>query len=301
MTFRSFFVLFSVLCAGIIFTGGVTAERVETLSDHSSDHLLIVTTTSVDQTGLIGELEKRFINQSLLKKVEWIVKPTGVALEEGKNCSVDILMVPREEAVEQFSADGFGVNMQDYGKNYYVVVGPESDPAKIRGKSAIEAFKLIAETADSNNTIRFISRGDNSATHALEKIIWKKAGLNYSDINNSLFSPWYISSGSDIGQVLITSSEQQAYTLVNAAVFTTYDANLSLARLVDEGDPDLMNIYSVLMVNPERCPDVAVQASQEWIDLLTSPTTQSFLQDYGKAEFGDPFFIPFRGENTTNR
>lgn len=288
--------IFGVVFAGFLMLGGVSAERVEIPGEHGSDQVLIVTTTSVDQTGLIGELEKQFVEQYNLTKIEWIVKSTRAALNEGRNCSVDIVMVPDKEAEDQFIAEGYGLNRRYFASNYYIIVGPESDPAQIRGMTAVQACKAIAEGAATNATILFISRGDNSGTHAKERSIWEKAGLNYSAISNTDVSSWYVNAGADIGPVLTMASEKHAYTIVNAAVFTTDDTNLSLVRLVDEGDDDLINIYSVMMVNTELCPQVNVQGAQDWINFLISNDTQDFLREYGKEKYGDAFFIPARGD-----
>ena len=289
-------VILVLVTAGLIFFCGVSAERVTTPGEHGSDRLLIVTTTSVDQTGLMAELEKQFLSMYKLTKVEWMVKSTGAALDEGRNCSVDIVMVPDKEAEDAFIASGYGLNRRYYGSNYYIIIGPEGDPAQIKGKTAAQAFKAIADAGTANGTVLFISRGDNSGTHAKERSIWREAGYNYSAVNNREISPWYMSLGSDIGPVLTEAGRRQAYTIVNAAVFTTADSNLSLVRLVDEGDGDLINIYSVMMVNPELCPDVNDQAAKDWITFMISNSTQSFLREYGKEEYGYAFFIPARGD-----
>ena len=290
--------LFVLLCAG-----ECTAVKINSIGELSPDHLQIVTTTSVDQTGLMGELEKKFIAQYHLSGVDWMVKSSNVAIEEGKNCSVDVVMIPDKDLEDMFIDNGYGLNRRYFGSNYYIIVGPKKDPASIKGKTAVQAFRAIAEYASIHTDVSFISRGDNSGTHAKEKTIWEKAGLAYTDMNNSHLSPWYISAREDIGSVLALAREKQAYALVNAAVYATSPDNTSLARLVDEGDQDLINIYSVMMVNPDKCPSVNAKAAKDWINFLISNETQDFLKEFGNDTYGDAFFFPAKGDeyalNTT--
>ena len=177
--------------------------------------------------------------------------------------------------------NGLGSRREDVMYNDFVIVGPASDPAGIKGMTdAAEAFKAIAAAQ-----APFISRGDDSGTHTKEKSIWKKAEIEPS-------GDWYISAGQGMGAVLNMANEQQAYTLSDRATYLARSKEgLDLEVLV-EGDKALFNPYGVIVVNPEKCPNVNADLANKFTDWIISVPTQEMIGAFGQEEFGQSLFTP---------
>lgn len=276
----------------------ISAEKVTDLTgaEHSADRLLIGTTTSLDATGVLDELAKKFSDENNIK-VEWVAVGTGQALKYGENGDVDVVMVHDRAAEDKFLDAGYGIDRRVIASNYFMVGGPESDPAKIAGMTASEAFAAIAEAGETDNTVMFVSRGDASGTHSREKLIWKTAGFNYTDVNSS---PWYIDAAAGMGQTITMADEKQAYTLADTATWNSMQNDIALVPLVTDGE-DLLNIYAVIMVNPEKFPDVAINtdAAKKWVNYLISDDTQQAIGEFGTEKFGKPLFVPAKGDAAT--
>jgi tungstate transport system substrate-binding protein len=164
-------------------------------------------------------------------------------------------------------------------------VGPAADPAKIKGiKSAREAFKKIAAS-----TSPFLSRGDNSGTHAKEKSIWKAANIKYEG------EKWYQETGLGMGQTLNVASEKKAYTLTDRGTYLALKKNLGL-EILAEGDAMLLNIYHVIEVNPSKWPKVNVPGAKAFADFMVSRETQAIIKTFGVEKFGAPLFFPDAGK-----
>jgi tungstate transport system substrate-binding protein len=206
---------------------------------------------------------------------------TGQALQLGQDGNADVLLVHSRAKEDEFMAAGHGTRREDVMYNDFVLVGPESDPAGIKGMtSAVDAFKKIAEAK-----APFISRGDESGTHTKEKSIWAKAEITPE-------GDWYISAGQGMGEVLTMAEEQQAYTLSDRATYLTRQkAGLKLAILV-EGDKSLFNPYGVIAVNPEKNPAINAELATKFIDWIISVPTQEKIAEFGKADFGISLFTP---------
>ncbi len=148
------------------------------------------------------------------------------------------------------------------------------------------------------DSVKFVSRGDDSGTHAREKLLWKNAGYNYSDVyNNSEANStksWYIDAGQGMGATLNMASELQAYTLTDMSTFMSYQGNLSLISLIEGGD-ELLNVYVGMVVNPEEHPGVNCALANEFIDYLVSEEGQDLIASFGTEKFGKPLFFPARG------
>jgi tungstate transport system substrate-binding protein len=168
--------------------------------------------------------------------------------------------------------------------NDFLVIGPEADPAKIRGeKSVVAALKKIAETG-----ARFVSRGDKSGTHVLEQTLWKAAGLTPA-------APWYIESGQGMGSTLGIANDRQAYTLTDRATMLAFSKRVALKPMV-EGDKLLLNVYSVMEVNPANGPKVNTAGGKAFADWMLSSETQAVIKTFGVDKYGQPLFVPIAGK-----
>lgn len=239
--------------------------------------LKLSTTTSTDNSGLLNYLLPAFEAQSGLK-VHVISVGTGKALELAKNGDVDVTLVHARPAEDQFVAQGYGVERRDVMYNDFIVVGPDSDPAGIRGmKNVLEAFRKIVQTK-----ARFISRGDNSGTDQMEQRYWKEAGVKPEGAA-------YVSAGLGMGEVLTMAAELQAYTLTDRATYTTYKARTGLAIAV-EGDPSMFNPYGIIAVNPSRHKDVNFSGAMQLIRWITSDAGQQRIASFRVN--GQQLFFP---------
>ena len=248
--------------------------------------LRLATTTSLYDTGLWGHLEPMF-EEKYGVELDIIYAGTGIALEWGRRGDVDVLTIHDKAREEEFVADGYGVEQVPFAYNYFLIVGPPDDPAGIKGLSPEEAFKRLMETG----TGSFVSRGDGSGTHAKEKAIWKQAGYDYEAVR--VAGAWFIESGRGMGPTLLLASEKQAYTVSDMGTFLAYRGKLDLVPIVDK-DAILLNIYSVIAINPEKHPKTNIDMANNLIDFLTSPDIQELIGNYGVEEFGMPLFYPVR-------
>ena len=249
--------------------------------------LRVATTTSLYDTGLWGYLEPMFEEKYEIE-LDVMYAGTGIALEYGMRGDVNIITVHSKSREEQFVAEGYGVERVPFAYNYFLIVGPESDPAGIKGMSPEDAFSKLMETGSGG----FVSRGDDSGTHSKEKAIWKKAGFDYETVQKA--GEWYIEAGRGMGPTLLMASEKQAYTLSDTGTFLSYKGKIELVPIVDEGDI-LLNVYSAIAVNPEKHTETNIEMANNLIDFLISPETQRLIGDYGVEEYGMQLFTPCAG------
>jgi tungstate transport system substrate-binding protein len=205
---------------------------------------------------------------------------TGQALDMARRGDADVVFVHDKAAEEKFISEGFGVKRQEVMYNDFVVVGPPSDPAKLLGSEAIEAFKKIAAAG-----APFVSRGDQSGTHKKELDLWKKAGADPAG------QAWYINAGQGMGETARIASEKRAYTLIDRGTYLALRKTLDLG-VVSEGAKDLLNTYRVIVVNPERHPSVHVEAARRFAEWLVTPETQKLIGEFGRDKYGQPLFVP---------
>lgn len=252
----------------------------ESKPEGTEQKLILATTTSTQDSGLLDVILPVF-EQATGIKVDVIAVGTGQALQLGMDGNADVLLVHARAKEDEFMANGHGVRREDVMYNDFVILGPEADPAGIKGMTIVfDAFKKLAETQSV-----FISRGDDSGTHTKELSIWKKAGLEPA-------GDWYISSGLGMGEVLTMADEQQAYTLSDRATYLARTLEgLSLVVVV-EGDTALFNPYGVITVNPEKNEKIQNDLANQFVDWLVSLPTQELIASFGKAEFGQSLFIP---------
>jgi tungstate transport system substrate-binding protein len=241
--------------------------------------VILATTTSTADTGLLDALAPRF-----LAATGYTLKPvavgSGAALELGEKGEADVLLAHSPTAEAAFMAGGFGTERRMVMLNDFVIVGPEADPAGIGdAATAAEAMTRIAET-----DAVFVSRGDDSGTHALEQRLWQAAGITPE-------GDWYTESGTGMGDTLNIASERDGYTVTDRGTYLSLRDRLALVPLL-QGDPALLNVYHVILVNPENGPAVDTAAGQAFLEFLLTPETQEFIGAFGVAEFGEPLFTP---------
>lgn len=261
-------------------------------ADSNSSRLKIATTTSLYDTGLLDFLQGKYEDR-YNASVSIVSGGTGIAIQYGQRGDVDLLMIHDKARELKFVQDGDGLQRRCIAYNYFVIVGPKDDPAGIKGMNATQALKIIMEKgkADPNN-VKFVSRGDNSGTQAREQLLWKNAGYNYSQINNS--GPWYIDAGSGMGATLLLTNEKSAYTLSDTGTYMAYRGNLSLVPLI-EGGNDLLNVYVAIAINPKKHPGVNCDAANQFINYLVSAEGQKLIADFGKNKYGQPLFFQAAG------
>ncbi|NQT31006.1 MAG: substrate-binding domain-containing protein [Deltaproteobacteria bacterium] len=250
-------------------------------------HLKVATTTSLYDTGLWGYLEPLF-EEEYGVELDVLYAGTGIALEYGRRGDVDVITIHDKSREGQFVAEGYGVERVPFAYNYFLIVGPESDPAGIKGMSPEDAFQAIYETAGS----RFISRGDDSGTHGKEKAIWANAGYDYEAVRTA--GQWYVEGGKGMGPTLLMAGEMGGYTLTDIGTFLSYKSELALVPLVEEG-AILLNVYSAIAVNPESNPRTNIEMANNMVDFLTSSRIQELIGNYGVEDYGMQLFTPCAG------
>jgi tungstate transport system substrate-binding protein len=268
----------------------VTAAPTAAVTQAEPQTLVIATTTSLYDTKLLDYLQTKFEAKNNVK-LKITSQGTGKAIELAKKGDADILLVhsPTQETV--FLESGNGLNRRTFAYNYFIIVGPASDPAGIKGKTPEEAFKTILTRGKAGNaSVVFVSRGDASGTHSAEQNIWKSAGYNYSkDVQKS--GDWYIEAGKGMGETLQMASEKKAYTLTDEGTYLSYKSKLNLEPIVSEGKI-LMNQYSVMSVYNSRQPVEKIQLANSFINFLISPETMADIGNFGKDTYGKALFTP---------
>lgn len=236
----------------------------------ATEHLRLATTTSTENSGLLAELLPVFEEANDVK-VDVIAVGTGKAIKLGETGDVDVILVHARSKEDKFVAEGFGVGRRDVMYNDFVLLGPDSDPAGIKGATDVAA--AMANIAATKAT--FVSRGDDSGTHTREKQLWKAADTTPG-------GAWYLEAGRGMGEVIIMAGERQGYTLSDRATYLAFKEKTPL-RIVVEGDKRMFNPYGVIMVNPEKHPHVKADLAQRFIDFLTSAEGKSLISGYHRS------------------
>jgi len=272
---RRFIVLAALTAFGVL--GGVAAAQ-----DQS---ILVQSTTSTQNSGLYDHLLPMFTEKTGIA-VHVVAVGTGQAIKNAMNCDADVLLVHAKPSEEKFVADGYGVKRFDLMYNDFVIVGPASDPAGIEGMTDAEAaLTKIAEAG-----ALFASRGDDSGTHKKERALWQAADIDPTAASGQ----WYRETGSGMGATLNAATGMGAYVLTDRATWISF-ANKDDYQIDVEGDADLFNQYGVILVNPEKCPNVHAEAGQAFIDWLLSDAGQAAIGGYKLA--GQQLFFPNAGSN----
>lgn len=255
----------------------------------AKDRLRVATTTSLYDTGLWGYLEPKFEDKYDVE-LDVLYAGTGKALEWGTRGDVDVVTIHDKTRELKFVADGYGVERVPFAFNYFLIVGPASDPAGIGDMSPEDAFKKLMSSGQSNPDVKFVSRGDDSGTHSKEKSIWASAGYDYEEVRDS--GGWYIEAGSGMGPTLVMADEKDAYTLSDIGTFLAYQDDLALVPVVDSGDI-LLNVYSVIATTSTAKAEMA----NNLVQFLISEEIQDLIGEYGVEEYGRQLFTPCAGQD----
>lgn len=247
-----------------------------------SNVVILSTTTSTQDSGLLDVLVPMFEKQSGLS-VKTISVGTGQALALAARGEADVTLAHAPSVEKKYVDEGKMRNRRVVMYNDFVIIGPADDPAKIKGLSAAEALKRIAGAE-----ARFVSRGDKSGTHVLEQALWKQAGVEPK-------APWYIESGQGMGATLGIANDRRAYTLTDRGTWLALGKRVDLPILVEKDRP-LLNIYSVMEVNPANGPRVNAAGGKAFADFMLAPATQAVIKTFGVDKFGQPLFVPVAGQ-----
>ena len=203
---------------------------------------------------------------------------TGQAVQTGKDGNADILLIHAKAAEEEFVSEGYGLERVEIMYNYFVLVGPASNPAKITDKdTAAEAFKKISEAQS-----KFVSRGDDSGTNKKELGIWTTLTIEPQ-------GDWYISAGKGMGDVLLMASEEQAYSITDKATYLSMKDKLDLEIVVEASD-DLLNQYTVIEVNPDKLEGINKEGADAYLEWITSEKVLDLINKFGVEEYGEGLF-----------
>jgi len=244
--------------------------------------VILSTTTSTQDSGLLDVLVPLFERQTGYS-VKTIAVGTGQALALAGRGEADVVLAHAPALEKKYIADGKMLNRRLVMYNDFVVIGPAEDPAKIKGMTkAADAMKAIASTGS-----RFVSRGDNSGTHNLEKELWKLAGVEPQ-------TGWYIESGQGMGATLGIADDRRAYTLTDRGTYLAFQKRVRLPILL-EGDRPLLNLYSVMEINPANGPKVNAAGGKAFADFMVSADVQRVIKTFGVDKYGQPLFVPVAG------
>jgi len=246
----------------------------------AEDSIIVQSTTSTQNSGLYDHILPMFEDETGIK-VNVVAVGTGQALENGRRGDGDVLLVHAKPAEEKFVAEGYGVERHDVMYNDFVIVGPADDPAGVKGMD--DAPAALAKIAEEEAV--FASRGDDSGTHKKEMSLWDVAGVDPSEASGT----WYRETGSGMGATLNTGTGMDAYVMTDRATWISF-GNKGDHEILVEGDPALFNQYGVIMVNPEKHPNVNVEAAQTFIDWILSEEGQSAIASFEVQ--GQQLFTP---------
>lgn len=275
-------VVAAILAASIVF---YTAN----LASTTRPRLVIATTTSTVDSGLLDYL-KPYFDKRFNADMTWLYLGTGQAIAVASRGDADILLVHDREKEDAFLASGNGIHRVTVMYNDFVIIGPMNDPADVRGAgSAVEAFKRVAEAGEAGKAY-FVSRGDNSGTHALEMKIWSAAGIDPRGRG------WYVEAGQGMSPTLRISSEKQAYTLSDRGTWVKLKSALGEAlrlQILFEGDKMLLNPYGLILLNPQKYPQVNSELAEKFFLFMVSEEGQRLIESYRVA--GEQVFFPAFG------
>lgn len=259
-------------------TTAPAANPTEVSSSNSNTEIILATTTSTRDSGLLDALLPEFEKSSGIK-VKMVAVGSGAALTMGQEGNADVLLVHSPAAEEKYMEEGYGKDRVLVMHNDFVVVGPEDDPAGISGAATTaDAFKAIEDAGSI-----FVSRADNSGTHSKELAIWKQLSLTPE-------GDWYLQSGQGMGETLRIASEKACYTLTDRSTYLSLKDTLDLSILY-EGEKSLLNIYHVITVNSNKHTNLNYDGAKAFADWIVSPETQKTIATFGTEEFGQPLFF----------
>src|SRR4249919_3945377 len=268
-------------CFFFLLSFGLLFQPLAHGADPASRNVILSTTTSTQDSGLLDVLIPLFEKETGYS-VKTVSVGTGQALAAKGDADVALVHAPSLE--KQYVADAKLLNRRLVMYNDFVIIGPKEDPAKIKSaKTALAALKLIEQSKS-----RFVSRGDNSGTHNLEKSLWKEAGITPK-------GDWYIETGQGMGATLGIANERDAYTITDRGTLLALGKCVNLPILI-EGDKALLNIYSVMEVNPANGLRINAAGGKAFADFMVAPQTQEVIKNFGVDKFGQSLFVPVAGK-----
>ena len=248
----------------------------------ASRTVILSTTTSTQDSGLLDVLVPLF-EKNTGYSVKTISVGTGQALALAARGEADVTLCHAPALEKKYVAEGKMQDRRLVMYNDFLLVGPEADPAKIKGdKNVLDALKKVAAAG-----ARFVSRGDKSGTHILEQRLWNEAGVTPA-------APWYIESGQGMGATLGIANDRQAYTLTDRATLLAFSKRVDLKAMV-EHDKLLLNVYSVMEVNPANGPKVNTAGGKAFAAFMLAPETQAVIKTFGLDKYGQALFVPIAG------
>ena len=281
LTSRNLLLWLLLLFSIVLSACGAASTPTEAPAALANPNLILATTTSTQDSGLLDALIPLFEKESGYK-VQTVAVGSGQAMEMGKQGNADVLLVHSPSAEKTFMDDGWGKDRALIMHNDFIIVGPAADPARIKGMGPADAFRAIA-VAESP----FVARADKSGTSTKELGIWAK-----TDVDPATTKPaWYIETGGGMGPALTIASEKGAYTLTDRATFLANKDKLELEILV-EGNKTLLNVYHVIAVNSDKWPKVNYEGAMAFMKFMTDPATQELIGRFGVDKFGQPLFFP---------
>ncbi|MEH7439158.1 substrate-binding domain-containing protein [Neobacillus drentensis] len=242
--------------------------------------MILATTTSTQDSGLLDVLIPMFEKQNNVK-VKTIAVGTGQALEMGTKGEADALLVHAPAAEKAVVDAGDAINYKRVMYNDFILVGPKENPAGVSGDDVTAAFKKLAEAKAT-----FISRGDDSGTNKKELGIWTLANMKPA-------GDWYVSTGQGMGQTLQVAAEKKGYVLTDRATWLAQEKNLDTLKIVVEGGKDLMNIYHVMQVNPEKHDKINSKDAEKFVEFMVDSKTQDVIEEFGKKDYGQSLFYKY--------
>jgi len=273
--------LLALLISAVVVSGCAPAASPAAAPAPANRDMILATTTSTQDSGLLDVLIPMFETETGYT-VKVVAVGTGAALQMGQEGNADVLLVHAPSSEKAYMDGGYGQARMLVMHNDFVIVGPASDPAGLKGGTdAAEAFQKIAAAS-----APFISRGDDSGTNTKELALWKDAGIDVSQK-----PAWYTESGQGMGATLTIASEKDAYTLTDRATYLANKANLQLDILAEK-DNVLLNVYHVITVNPDKWPKINYEGAMAFAKWITSPATQEVIGKFGVDKFGQPLFVP---------
>ena len=263
------------------------------LEYYATRRLIISTTTSLYDTGLLDAIKGEFAKKYPVD-ISLISAGTGLAIQHAENGDADLILVHSPSMEKTFLTEGVGICRKIVAYNFFVIVGPASDPAHINGTTPTAALNLIVNYGRNQTGYIWVSRGDNSGTHTAEKTLWKKAGFNYTTLSKEA---WYVSRQGGMGETLMMANEYEGYTLSDMGTYLAYSmqGQIDLVPLMAQ-EKDLLNVYSVIAVVPSLASEnqthlsINFRDSIAFIKYLVSDEGQSMIENYGVSEYGQSLF-----------
>ncbi|UCH57945.1 MAG: substrate-binding domain-containing protein [Candidatus Bathyarchaeota archaeon] len=283
---RNHIILIAISAAILTAAGGIYI--IQPRLSQGAHIIVISTTTSLYDTGILDMLEDEFETLHPID-LRFVSVGTGLAISYGERGDADMILVHAPPLERPFLEEGYGVNRKILAYNFFSIIGPPEDPAGIHDKPLTEALRALVEKGQEGGAL-WISRGDESGTHAKEKEIWRLAGFDASALREE---EWYKEAGAGMGRTLQVAWEYEAYTLTDKGTYLRYkNEGLTNLEVMVTGGEDLINVYSAIAVNPSTAPDVNFDDSMTFIQYLASEEGQAILGSFGVETYGTNLFNP---------